>query len=45
MNKSKKKSWVDKVFGEVCECGVRHINVGTPGENLPKSVNSCKKKK
>jgi hypothetical protein len=39
-----KLTWADRKYGRVCKvCGKRHINIGTPGSNLPKDRNVCKK--
>ena len=39
-----KMTYIDKKYGKVCKkCNKRHINIGTPGENLPKERNTCKK--
>ena len=38
-------TWADLKFGKVCKCGVRHINIGTPGHNLPKSNYKCDERK
>ena len=40
-----KLTWADRKYGKVClKCGKRHINIGTPGSNLPKGTNYCKQK-
>lgn len=42
LNVANEDTWADKKFGKVCDkCGRRHINIGTPGENLPKGENDC----
>ena len=39
-----KLTWADRKYGAVCKkCGKRHTNIATPGTNLPKGTNECKK--
>ncbi len=43
--KTKKPSWADKQFGEICKtCGKRHAFY-TIGENLPKERSKCEENK